>query len=88
MGHHDQEFLAAEPSTQITLSGISLQNLGEMFQNFIAGIVSEGVVDVFKSVQIGGDYPHGEIVPGGTAQFTGGPFIDCAAVWQAGHGIG
>ncbi len=88
MSHDDQKFFASKPSAQIAASRVGLQNVGEFFQNFIAGIVPKGVVDVFKAVQIGDDHPNGKAVPGGAAQFTGGPLIDCPTIRQSGHGIG
>src|SRR5260370_24455042 len=57
MSYNDQKFFAAKPSTQIAASRMCLQNVGKFFQNFIAGIVSERVVDVLKAVQIGNNHP-------------------------------
>src|SRR6266567_8964965 len=69
MRHDHHEFLTAVSPTDIAASCVSFKYFGKCFQDLITGVVSEGIVDLFKAVQIGDNDPERIIMSGGAADF-------------------
>ncbi len=55
----DQDkFIAAQPRDGVSFAGERFQAAGDLFQQQIAGIMPERIVDEFKAVQVDEQYPH------------------------------
>ena len=57
-GLDDDEFVAAEPGRYIVGAGYRTQTLGDGLEQKIAAIVTEGIVDLFETIEI--DEMHGD----------------------------
>ena len=51
-GHHDDEFLAAQPTEQIAAADDAAQPIGEALEHEIADVVAIGVVDALEMVDV------------------------------------
>src|SRR4051812_28226967 len=54
-GQEEHELLAAVPPNAIDLARLVLQDVGELFQHFVTGLVTVSVVDAFELVQVAHD---------------------------------
>ena len=54
-GTDNQKFFPAHPADHIIAAGVAAENTGEVFLNDVAAIVTEGVVDHFKMIDIDHD---------------------------------
>src|SRR5882724_4945101 len=88
MRHDHHEFLTAVSPTDIAASCVSFKYFGKCFQDLITGVVSEGIVDLFKAVQIGDNDPERIIMSGGAADFARPPVLDGTPVRQTSQAIG
>ena len=82
-----EEFLAANPSSDVRRSRIRLQDLAKGLEHGITRVVAIGIVDVLEVIQVDQHHPEREAVPYRSRQLMGGPRIDRATIGQAGQRI-
>ncbi len=81
------ELVAAQPAHRVAVAGCLFEQLGDIFEQFVAGVVAEGVVDVFEAVQIQHQQRHDFAIPPGSAQHLVQAVGEQLAIGQAGHRI-
>jgi len=57
VGHHQEELIAAYSSANVRSPGVGFQDLAELLQDFVAGSMTVGVVDLLEAVQVGVHHP-------------------------------
>ena len=58
----DDEFIAPDPRRKLLIPGRFLQDLGDMLEDFVTGIVAERVIDVFEVVEVDADQRAGGVL--------------------------
>lgn len=61
-GQQDRELVAAQPRDRVPLPEPSPQPLRDLLQQQVAGVVAEGVIDLFEAVEV--EQEQGERPPG------------------------
>src|SRR5579872_451463 len=87
VGKNHQKFLSSQAATDVRLPSIRLEHLSEPLKNGIAKLMSIGIVNSLKIVEVGHHHPEWKMMPGCCTDLAACPQINSAAVWQAGQRI-
>ena len=87
VGQDDREFVAAEPGHRIRFPDAAGQALGGLLEQFVTGVVAQGVVDLFEAVQV--EEQDGDLgsVPAAPGQGMGQAVHEQRAVGKLGQRI-
>src|SRR6476646_8899560 len=87
IGHDDHKFLAAITAGKVTAPAVLRQSNGECLQDFIAGLVTVGIIDPFEVVEVDHDDTNGIIFAGRAGKLTLEGFFKITPVEQVRQGI-
>src|SRR5208282_2074972 len=80
---HDQELVASDSPADVALPDAYPQNLCELRQNGVAGLVAECIVDRLECIQVRHNHPEREGVPHRSLQLSARPLLHRPSIGQS-----
>jgi hypothetical protein len=87
-GEQDEELLAAVPPHPVDLAGRVAEDVGDLPQHGVAGLVAVRVVDALEVVDVGHDDGERLVEARGVLERLGEPLLDVPPVVDAGEPVG